>query len=61
MSEYPGITQDEYKDRWRRELKDAVDAALAEVDDEDPRPITIFVRKRRDNPVHDYKVDLGGP
>lgn len=59
MSEYEGIDKDAYAQGWRREFREAVDEALA------PYPVgeeklieEIWVKKRRENPVHDYRVVL---
>jgi hypothetical protein len=56
--EYEGIDSEAYAQGWRRELRDAVDEALAEYEVGYEAQIDIFVKKRRDNPVHDYRVAL---
>jgi hypothetical protein len=61
VSEQNGIEIDEesYKAGWRRELKEAIDAALEPYPVGSEREIeAIWVKKVRDNPLHDYKVVL---
>jgi hypothetical protein len=61
MSEYEGIDEESYKAGWRRELKEAVDAAFESRPVGDEAQIDIYVKKRRDNPLHDYRVALRPP
>jgi hypothetical protein len=56
MPEYEGIDEESFKAGWRRELKDAVDAALIDIPIGEERVIDIWVKKR--NPLHDYRVAL---
>jgi hypothetical protein len=58
MSEHWGIDEKEWEQGWRRTIRDAVDAEFAgdraQINEE--LPIQIFVKKRTDNSVHDYRV-----
>ena len=58
--EEPQIDADAYAEGWRRELKDAVNAELeskkAPLDK--PFEIDIWVKRRTQNPIHDYRVVL---
>jgi hypothetical protein len=57
-NEYEGIDPEAYAQGWRRDLRDAIDEALAPHEVGYEAPIDIYVKKRRDNPVHDYRVVL---
>lgn len=50
------IEESDWKAGWRRTLEDAVEAAEW-IPFDKPSAITIVVKKRSDNAVHDYKVD----
>jgi hypothetical protein len=52
------INDQDWADGWRRSLQEAVDAFLADpkIDLDQPVPIQIEVRKRSENPIHDYRV-----
>ena len=60
--EYWGISEEDWDAGWRRTLRDAIEAEfdgkpthdVAQADSE--FEIRIFARKRRDNPIHDYRV-----
>jgi hypothetical protein len=59
--QYEGIDAEAYAQGFRRELKEAVDAAL----DRDDVPVGetrvidyIEVKRVRKNPIHDYRVSL---
>ena len=59
--EYEGINRESYAQGWRRELKEAIDAAL----EENGVPVGetaiidyIEVKRVRKNPIHDYRVVL---
>jgi hypothetical protein len=60
MHDQPQTTDEDYVQGFRRDLRDAVNAAL--VRDEIPvgetREIVIEVKKLRDNPLHDYRVSF---
>jgi hypothetical protein len=54
-----GITQEDWEVEgggWRRTFQDAVDDAFRDADFDKEYEIRIFVRKRSDNAVHDYRV-----
>jgi hypothetical protein len=55
--EFWGITQEDWDGGWRRTLEDALEAAFADAELGTSYQIRIFVRKRSDNAVHDYKVE----
>jgi hypothetical protein len=59
--EYEGINREAYAQGWRREFKEAIDAALEEagVPVGDTALIDyIEVKRVRRNPIHDYRVVL---
>ena len=59
MSEHEEIDEERWRAGWRHEFKDAVDAALAPFPEGTEREIeTIWVKKIRHNPVHDYRIVL---
>jgi hypothetical protein len=53
-----GIDKDSWEQGWRRTLRDAVEAEFAgdRAGIDEPKSVQIFVRKRSDNAVHDYRV-----
>jgi hypothetical protein len=55
--EFWGITQEDWEGGWRREFKDAVEAAFADAEIGKSYQIRTSVRKVSENAVHDYKVE----
>jgi hypothetical protein len=52
-----GISQEDWQEGgWRRSLQEALDHAFADAEFDKSYEIRIFVRKRSDNAVHDYRV-----
>lgn len=52
-----GITQEDWEGGWKRTLQEALDDAFADAELGKGYQIRIFVRKRSDNAVHDYRVE----
>jgi hypothetical protein len=63
MSEEYRITDEEWAAGWRRELREAVDKELEPYGDKAEAKIEeIWVKKKGDRSVHDYRVVLSpGP
>jgi hypothetical protein len=51
-----GIAEDDWRGGWRRTLQEALDDAFRDAEFDKEYEIRIFVRKRSDNAVHDYRV-----